>query len=63
MVNKKITTLAREYYESEESAITYIRADMDDLRCQNQAFEDNVLCILHRQLEVNLIDDWEILEP
>lgn len=45
MVNKKTTTSGYKEFDDKESSIEKMPATMDNLRRQNQPFEDNVLHI------------------
>lgn len=62
MVNKKAAILTSEESEGEESSIVEMQATMDDLRCQNQASEDNVLHIKQRQQKVEPTNYEEMLD-
>lgn len=45
MVKKKVTTPTNNESDVKENAMVEMLASMDDLRCQNQILEDNVLHI------------------
>lgn len=63
MVNKKKSTPTSKESDDEESGIAEMCAAMDNLCCQNQTLEENVIRIQQCQQETDLVVELEILDP